>query len=1149
MINNQKNSKINAVFNRSVRIMKLINLFLILGICIVNATSSYSQSTLLSLEAKNNTLEEVFKMIEKGSEYVFFYSDKAVNLKQKVSVRIKDQTIDKILDQVLKQTGNAYTIDDRQVFIGSKNEQPAPVALQQDLIKITGVVKDEAGETLPGVAVQIVGSPRGVTTDIDGSFSMDVKPTDKLAITYLGMEPQTITVGKQRNFIIVLKVKVDELEGVTVVAFAKQKKESVLASITTVKPSELKVPSSNLTTALAGRMSGIISYQRSGEPGQDNADFFVRGVTTFGTGKADPLILIDGVEFSSDDLSRLNTDDIASFSIMKDANATALYGARGANGVILVTTKEGVEGKAKLSVRYETSLSQPASEVELADPITYMKMHNEAVKTRNPLGSLPYSNEKIDNTGKGLNPNVYPMTDWQNMLFKDQTMNHRLNLNLSGGGKVARYYVAAAYNQDNGMLKVDKRNNFNNNINMKKYLLRSNVNVNVTPTTEMIVRLHGTFDDYSGPLDGGTGLYNKVMKTNPVLFPAFYEPDKANRFSQHILFGNGDGANYLNPYADMVMGYKDYSKTMVLAQVELKQDLNFLVKGLSVRGLFNTSRYSYFDVTRSYDPFYYKMQSYDKQTDIYRLESLNPLKGTEYLKYKEGGKQVNSTTYFEAAAQYNGEFAEKHSVSGLLVFTTREELSGNAGDLQSSLPHRNIGLAGRATYSFDSRYFAELNFGYNGSERFAKQERWGFFPSAGVGYLISNEKFFEPLSKVITKLKLKGTYGMVGNDAIGNAKDRFFYLSNVNLDNGDKGYTFGTDYGYHLNGVSISRYEDPYITWETAYKQNYGIELGIFDKLEIQADYFRENRKRILQERVSIPSSMGLQAKPQSNIGESFASGLDMSVDYSQVFSKDLWLSVRGNFTYATSEYEVFEEPEYLNTPWRRRKGQKLSQTWGYIAERLFIDEEDVKNSPKQQFGEYAAGDIKYKDINKDGLIDDDDQVPIGYPTSPEIIYGFGFSAGYKNFDFSAFFQGSARSSFWIDPKAVAPFIDPDTGNSIVEQNALLKIIADNHWMEDNRNPHAFWPRLADYSIENNMKQSTWFMRNGSFLRLKSAELGYTVPKDITKKMRLGILRIYVSGSNLFTFSNFKLWDPEMAGNGLGYPVQRVFNVGININL
>jgi len=652
-----------------------------------------------------------------------------------------------------------------------------------------------------------------------------------------------------------------------------------------------------------------------------------------------------------------------------------------------------------------------------------------------------------------------------------------------------------------------------------------------------------------------------VMRSNPVLFPAFFTPDAANQHTQHILFGNGENANFLNPYADMVKGYKDYSKTLVLAQLELRQNLDALLKGLSIRGMFNTTRYSYFDYSRFYNPFYYRIGGYDKYTDTYVLDPLNQEHGTEYLGYTEGRKDVSSTTYFELSPQYSTTINDIHSVSAMFIFTGRTELRGNAGDLQLSLPYRNIGLAGRLTYDFQSKYFVEANFGYNGSERFAKNHRYGFFPSIGAGYFISNEPFWEPLKSSISKLKFKATYGLVGNDAIGRDEDRFFYLSNVNLENGGRGMSFGQRFGYSRPGVSISRYEDINICWETAYKQNYGIEIGLYNRIEILADYYRETRKNILQPRASIPSTMGLQSTPQANIGEAFGHGVDISLDYSQIINPEFWYTFRGNFTYATSKYVKFEEPSFTQTPWRRREGQKLSQHWGYIAERLFIDDGDVSNSPPQLFGEYAAGDIKFKDINGDDVIDDRDQVPIGFPSFPEIIYGFGFSVGYKAFDFSAFFQGSARSSFWINAPAISPYAaSPFDGKRAY--NALIKAIADDHWSEENRNTHAFWPRLSERVMNNNSQgayidgngiwqwsqNNTWFMRDGAFFRLKSAEIGYTLPRHISQRAQIEVLRFYVSGTNLLTFSKFKLWDPEMAGNGLGYPVQRVWNVGLNLS-
>jgi TonB-linked SusC/RagA family outer membrane protein len=1035
-----------------------------------------------------------------------------------------------------------------------------PVFLFSQGIRINGTVFDNTGP-LAGVAIIVKGTTQGLATNDNGEFSITVpRESDTLQFTYAGYRTEEIGIGQRRILAVLMTEETTELDEVTVVAFGTQKKESVIASITTVNPSDLKVPSSNLTTALAGRMAGLIAYQRSGEPGRDNAEFFIRGVTTFGY-KKDPLILIDNNESSSEELSRMQPDDIASFSIMKDATATALYGSRGANGVILVTTKEGREGRAVANIRYEEAISRPTSMVKLADPITYMQLHNEAVQTRNPLGLRPYSQNKIDNTIAGGNPYVYPTTDWYDILFKDYTQNHRLNFSVGGGGAIARYYMAGSLINDNGLLNVDKKNNFNNNVNLNRYMLRSNVNINVTKTTEAIVRLHGEFDDYTGPMFGGQDMFNRVMMSNPVLFPPYFPPDKANVHTQHILYGNsGTDYSYLNPYADMTRGYMNTSSSQISAQFELKQKLDFITEGLELRGLLNTTRKANFDVSRFYNPFFYEVGSYNKRTDEYKLVLLNEQYGTEYLRYMEGGKEITATTYFEAALNWSRMFAEKHALSGLLVYTMRNQLNSNAGDLQKSLPYRNISLAGRATYAYDSRYFFEFNFGYNGSERFAKKERFGFFPSAGIGWYISNEKFWEDLVSTVSKLKFKATYGTVGNDAIGDENDRFFYLSNVTMNDGGMSSSFGTygnsGPGFTRAGVSIGRYSNEDITWETAKKLNTGFELELWNKVEIQADFFTEDRTNILMDRASIPSTMGLQANVRANVGEASSKGIDISVNYNHSITKDIWVSGMANFTYATSEFRVYEEPDYSNAPWKSHVGYSLNQTWGYVAERLFVDDDEVRNSP-EQIGDYKAGDIKYRDINGDGKITALDEVPIGYPTSPEIVYGFGLSAGWKNLDLSFFFQGLARESFQIsltnnysynsdtrfytlNSVGTTPFIYGAT--------ALLDAYANDHWSEDNRNIYALWPRLSDSYVDNNTQKSTWWMRDGAFLRLKSVEIGYTLPKDIASKIFMNSLRIYFSGTNLFTFSKFKMWDPEMGGNGLGYPIQRVYNFGIQLS-
>lgn len=1138
-------------------VLKKATMLFVLVFLSIPFISLQAQNQQVNIKGNNITLKDAFTQIEQQTKLIIGYDPAAFNCNARIKGMVKNKVLKEVLTEILQGTNCDFEFQNNHIYIYPVKEnnhlnllpsKSSNRSSQQQNHIINGKVVDENGTALAGVTVVVDGTTRGVLTDVDGSFSINVSPDNKLVFSYIGFTTQTIEIGNQKEFIVIMKEKADELQEVTVVAFGKQKKESVISSISTVNTKELKVPSSNLTTALAGRMSGLISYQRSGEPGEDDASFFVRGVTSFSYARG-PLILIDGVEMSSSDLARLQPDDIASFSIMKDAAATALYGARGANGVILITTKEGVEGKTQISFRFEQSFSMPTKNIELADPITYMRLNNEAVTTRNPLTSVPYSLEKIDNTILGKNPYVYPANDWYKMLFKNGTPSYRANFNVSGGGKVARYYIAGTFSQDNGNLKVDRNNNFNNNIDLKKYLLRSNININITPTTEAVVRLHGTFDDYSGPIDGGTALYKKVMRADPVLFPAYFHPDETYAHVTHTIFGNYDKGQYINPYADMVKGYKDYSKSLMLAQFEVKQNLSFITDGLSLRGLFNTNRYSYFDVNRFYNPYWYSIGSYDKYNDTYTLQLLNPQTGTQWLSYNEGQKEITSTTYLEGAVNYDNTFSDKYYVSGLLVGTIRSTLTPNASTLTLSLPSRNVGLSGRFTFSYDSRYFTEFNFGYNGSERFATKERFGFFPSIGVAWFVSNENFWSSeLSNIISKLKLKATYGLVGNDAIGSPRDRFFYISEVNLNAAGRAFSWGENFDHSVNGVVISRYANEKITWETSSKMNLGLELGLFNKLEIQADYYTEHRKNILMPRADIPSTMGLWSIQQTNVGEAKGNGVDLSIDYQHIISKNLWMTGRANFTYATAKYEVYEEVDNSLTPWLSKIGQPISQQWGYIAERLFVDNLEVKNSPNQTFGEYMGGDLKYRDINGDDQITALDMVPIGFPTMPEIIYGFGLSTGYRDFDLSFFFQGLARESFWIDAYRTAPFIDTDEDANIISKNALLRAYAENHWSENNRDVYALWPRLSARQLDNNTQRSTWFMRDGAFLRLKSVEFGYTLPQKLTNKIGIKNLRIYFAGTNLLTISKFRLWDPEMAGNGLGYPIQKVYNGGLQIS-
>jgi TonB-linked SusC/RagA family outer membrane protein len=1039
-------------------------------------------------------------------------------------------------------------------------------ASAQSEITVSGKVRSDSS-ALEGVSISLKSNrARNTFSGAGGVFSIKVPANGVLVFSYIGFETFEQPIEGNNKFDIKLLADNKALENVVVsVGYGTQKKASVVSSITSVNPKDLKGPTSNLTNMLAGRISGVVAYQRSGEPGSDNASFFIRGLGSFGSGKVDPLVLIDGIESTNTDLARLQPDDIATFSVLKDATAAAVYGARGANGVLIITTKTGASGNTSLSGRFENSMSTNTQNFKLSDNITYMTQANEAALTRNPLAALPYSQTKINRTKANDNPLLYPNNDWIKMLIKDYTLNQRYNFGLSGGSPKARYYLAGTYNVDNGLLKSNDLNGFNNNIKLKNYSIRSNIDLRFTNSTTAAVRVYGQFDDYNGPIgdrqedgrmaNGGQAIFNRAVWSNPVMFPAVY-PRSLLPYINHPLFGNAlvpgtTGSLYSNPYAQMMSGYAQTNASTLQAQVEVKQDMAAITPGLSARVMGYTRRYAYFDVSRSYNPFFYSPLTTDDR-NISGLLVLNDgstgsigTTGTEFLNYSEGYKMVNSVFYAEAAFNYARKFNERHEVSGMVVGIARNYLNGNSGTLEGSLPSRNLGVSGRFTYGYDSRYMAEFDFGYNGSERFDKQSRFGFFPSFGLAWNVMNEQFFVPFSKVITNLKLRGTFGLVGNDQIGKTTDRFFYMSNVNMSNTNYGYSYGLDNNYYRPGISISRYANPDITWEKAKQLNIGMDLSLYKALTLTVDAYKNERSQILMARSYIPTTMGLQAGVSANVGKAESKGVDLMLNYDKTINKNVWLQARANLTYATSKIKVYDEPTYSkNLSHLYHVGNSTSQAYGLVAERLFFDQKEVSNSPNQAFGEYMGGDIKYHDMDGDGQITNNDIVPIGYPTTPEIIYGFGFSVGYKSFDVSTFFQGSARSSFFINPQNISPFVR--AGGA---QNGLLQVVANDHWSEDQRNSYAFWPRLSNYFVNNNNQTSSWWMRDGSFLRLKTMEIGYTLPQSLLSRIGFKTARAYVNGSNLWVWSKFDMWDPEMGGNGLGYPVQRVFNVGINFNL
>lgn len=1012
-------------------------------------------------------------------------------------------------------------------------------SVQQNRRPISGVVVDGNNDPLPGVTVMVPSRQGGVITDVDGAYTIEAATGEELRFQFLGMKTVTIEVGSGTIYNVQLLEDVEMLDEVTVTAFATQKKESVVSSIETISPSELKVPSSNLTTALAGRLAGVISYQRSGEPGADNAQFFVRGVTTFGYASS-PLILLDGFEVDANALARVDPDNIASFSVLKDATSAALYGSKGANGVIMVTTKKGQAGAPKISFRVEGRLSTPTKVQKTVDGITYMNLYNQAQFNDNPLLEPYYNAQKIQNTMEGLNEYAYPNINWYDEMFNSNAFNQYYNFNVSGGGSVVRYYLAVSYNKEEGILKNNRLNNFKNNIDIDRFNILANITMDLTPTTVFDINMNSIFENYTGPLDNTDDVFKSVMNSNPVEFPKFYLPDEDHAYVKHTLFGSDATGSMMNPFAQMVRGYKDGSTGRITSQFSLDQNLDALTEGLMARGKVSIKSDSYHESKRSYTPYLYNIKNYDAFNDTYVLQEVR--RGTDALGDPEQWRDGVFRLYLEGGLTYARRFAGVHDVSGLLIYTQEEikNTSGNPGSIQRTLPQRLQGMRARFNYGFDDRYLAEMSLTYTGSEKFASDHRWGIFPAMGVGYILSNESYWEPLQDVMPMFKLKYSLGMVGNDQIAGPEDRFFFLSDI--DPGSWGYRWGRNFNSSYGGFNINRYANPQITWEIAVKQNVGFEMDLFKNrsLKVILEYFTENREQIYQARANLPETMGLTSNVYGNVGEVKSAGWDGSIDLNHSFNKDFWISGRFNFTYAHNEIIENEEPEY-RWSYLSNIGWPINTWKGYIAERLFIDEADVANSPRQELGGIVrAGDIKYKDINGDGRVNSDDQVHIGYPIVPEITYGFGLSGGYKNFDLSFFMQGQDRVSFFINPNNIAPF---------VEQRNAMQYIADDHWNPNNPVAKAFWPRLsASYNDNNNVSNSTWWIRNGRFLRMKNAELGYTLPKNFFPSTGIESLRLYLAGQNLFNLSDFKLWDPEMGGEGFNYPLQKVYSVGLTVS-
>lgn len=1001
--------------------------------------------------------------------------------------------------------------------------------------KIIGVVADSSGEPIIGASVRVqnVESTKGTITNVDGRFEITGPTTAfKIEISYMGFRKKVIDiVPKQNQYNIQLEEDTQLLDEVVVVGFGVQKKETVTGAISMVQTKDLvQSPQANVSNMLAGRMPGVLAVQRSGEPGDDYSTLRIRGVGTFATGEGtqDPLVMVDGIETTN--FNNIDPNEIESLSILKDASSTAVYGVRGANGVILITTKRGTQGKPQISYSGNFAVNKFTDIRETMNAYDYTRLYNEARKYDAYItgGYTPkFSDEDIEKYRTGEDPIFYPDVNWYDLMLRKSSFTTQHNVNVSGGVDRVKYFISAGYYNQQGLFnQTNLLEGYDVQSAYERFNFRSNLDFEVNKRLSIKLNIASQMETRTGNA-GETGrLMEAIARANPIITPGVVD-------NKIVDLGSSTENPLLNFYQN---GYrKDYRN-------HLNGSVGFKYKIPGVEGL-------QFTATFSYESYYRHQQKYTKNPPLtYSVRRANdgelifqPKTMEKPFSYSgEFGK--NRRTYLEAGLNYNRTFLKNHTVTALLLYNQSSRVDPS---LEYKVPNSYQGIVGRVTYDYKSRYLVEFNAGYNGTENFAEGRRFGFFPAYSVGWVVSEESFF-PKTDIVSFLKVRGSYGEVGNDRIGG--DRFLYLPTAYTTGGGQ-YYFG-EVGSTYTSYTISnegKIGNPYLTWERAKKSNIGVEASFWkNRIRITADYFLEKRDNILANRKSYPIIFG-GSLSASNLGKMKNSGLDMDITFRGTY-RDLNYWLRGNYTYAHNKIEYQDE---VDVPWKyqHRTGQILGQYFGLICDGIYNtwDEVNDPNRPKSswQNNKIQPGDLIYRDINGDGIINSDDEVPIGYSNFPEIVYGFSFGGDWKGFDFSVLFQGAGNVSLQNSRLFTRGF-----GENFSAPKSLL-----NSWSKERYEqglPIDF-PHLSegDVTQKHNYQNSTFWTRDASYLRLKNVEIGYTLSSKFLKKLQISSLRIFVNGTNLYTWSDMLQGvDPEaaqQATNYESYPVTKVYNVGLNV--
>lgn len=1114
-------------------------LFLLL---FIPAQVGAQQSELLTFTVENVSLKQFVETVQNKSSYSFLYKDNELKINQLITVSVKKQPIHAVLKQAFQGKGISWKIQGKQILLFPEKAEQAVETKKSHIVK--GNVTTTTGESIPGTSVKIVNSTSGVITDIDGFYMITVPSNQtELEFRFMGYELQTVKVGNRTTLNISLEETTSSLEEVVIVGYGAQKKVTMTGSVASVNMGSLKTPVANLSNALQGKVAGIISVQSSGEPGYDNSTFTIRGIGTF-TGNSSPLVIVDGVQ--RDDVNstyggaynNIDPEDIVSISLLKDASATAVYGAKGANGVMIITTKRGTVGKPKISIKAETGFTSFTKVPEMLDGVTYMQLYNES--RRNSGAGELYSREQMLKTQSGLDPYLYPNVDWINTMYKQTSSISNVNMNISGGSDLVRYYLSASFYNQSGQYNVKEENGFNPNLDYKRYDFRSNVDVSITKTTLLQMNLAAMMVDSRYPGISASKIWYGAFSTSPIGFPVNYPGERWAGPPANA------GTNPMNELQNS--GYSDTFRPALQSVFTVNQKLDFITKGLTAYVRFSFDSYSEFNNKRTGSVDLWYTNQRDANGDLVFNKPIREGSNELYYEHSDTGERV---MYTEGNLAYDRTFGA-HNVSAMVLYNMRNRMVATAGSAVASIPYRNQAVAARIGYGYKDRYLTEINGSYTGSENFAPDHRFGFFPAVSAGWVISNEPFFKGASKTVDLLKLRASYGIVGNDNIGGTGDRFAYFTQFGNGNG---YGFGPN-GNYVQGIRETLLGSKKLTWEKSYKANLGLEMMLWAKLNLTLDYYWERRKDILIQRSSLPGMAGFDASIYANMGEMDNRGLDANLEYQTSIANQVGLRVYGNVTYSKNKIVFRDEPN-MQYAYQRSEGTRYGEFYGYISEGYFQSEEEIKNSPRQ-LRELAPGDIKYKDLNNDKVIDANDQCYLGKSYFPAWSYGLGFNVNFHHFDLSVFFQGVADVSLmangaYIDTNSgdwgsSGVGIIPFAGMGQNPSNVITKAL--DRWTPENPRADAWYPRMTinNSTGDNNYVNSTHWLKDGSYLRLKQASLGYTLENKVLTNKGIEYLYFYLSGQNLLTFSKFKLWDPELGSNGAKYPLSRMVTLGMRVS-